>query len=344
MANRSTHATPRWWHAAVRVVAAGTLLAALAVTGAAPGASAAASAAPLSCADGVIVVIDFSALGGQITQSCDTAVQPGHTTGLQVLQSSGFSVQGTLQYGLAFPCRINGEPADQSCDSTPPANAYWAYWHALPGQNSWSYSTGGAESYCPVLGSVEGWAFGAGAAPAAPPSAVRAVTGTTPATPPSCAGASSGPPPAPTTVATTAPAPTTTRASTPAGPATSPTAPPATASGHSAQAAPPGTTTTTARAATATTTIAPVPTTAFAAPATTAAVASPQAGSATGDPPAAPQGAPAVPIVDASAAAHHPPPAGSATAALAGGALVVMVAAGAGITALRRRRARAGGE
>lgn len=343
MANRSTHATPRSWLVAVRAVAAGALVAALAVTGAAPGASAAASAAPLSCADGVIVVIDFSALRGQITQSCDTAVQPGHTTGLQVLQSSGFSVQGTLQYGLAFPCRINGEPADQSCDSTPPANAYWAYWHALPGQSSWSYSTGGAESYCPVLGSVEGWAFGAGAAPAAPPSAVRAVTGTAPASPPSCAGASSGPPPAPTTVATTAPAPTTTRASTPAAPATSPTAPPATAAGRSAQAAPPAPTTTTTRAATATTTIAPVPTTAGAAPATTAAVASPQAGSATGDP-AAPRGAPAVPIVDASAAAHHAPPAGSATVALAGGALVVAVAAGAGITALRRRRVRASGE
>lgn len=344
MANRSTHATPRWWDAAVRAVLAVALVAAVATVGTPASASASdgPSAAPLSCTAGVIVVIDFSALGGQITESCDTAVQPGRSSGLQVLQSSGFSVQGTLQYGLAFPCRINGEPADQSCDVTPPANAYWAYWHALPGQDSWSYSTSGAESYCPALGSVEGWAFGAGVQPATPPSAVRAVTGTPPASPPSCSGASSAAPPSPTTVATTAPAPVTTRASAPASPATVLTAPPVTVASHASQAAPPAAPTTTVRPGAAPTSVAATSTTVIPV-STTTQVAAPPGGAPAG-PGAAPRGAPAVPIVDASAAAHHAPAAGSATAALAGGALVAAVAAGAGLTALRRRRPRPGGE
>ena len=127
---------------------------------------------------GVTVIVDFTPLGGQVMRGC----APGTpATGLAALQQAGFTVTGTQRYGDAFVCRIDGLPTanQQACVNTPPANAYWAYFHALPGQTQWTYSTGGAASYQPPPGSIDGWAFGSGGAPSVPPSAAEPTTTTT---------------------------------------------------------------------------------------------------------------------------------------------------------------------
>lgn len=126
-----------------------------------------AQAAKCSGTTGVTVVVDFTALGGGTTVACALG---DPATGLAALQRAGFTITGTQRWGLAFVCRINGlpTPAAEPCVNTPPATAFWSYWHA-PAGGSWSFSTAGAASYNPAPGSAEGWAFGAGGAPGIPP-------------------------------------------------------------------------------------------------------------------------------------------------------------------------------
>jgi hypothetical protein len=125
-------------------------------------------AAAAACAPGagVTVVVDFGPLGGGVQVGCRLGDPP---TGLAALQGAGFTVTGTTRWGLAFVCRINGKPtpAQDPCVNTPPASAYWSYWHAAPGA-AWSYSTLGASSYNPAQGTVEGWRFGSGQQPSVP--------------------------------------------------------------------------------------------------------------------------------------------------------------------------------
>ncbi|TDB96959.1 hypothetical protein E1091_08865 [Micromonospora fluostatini] len=123
-----------------------------------------AQAAPCTGTAGVTVVVDYGALGGGVQVAC----APGDpATGLAALQGGGFTVTGTQRWGLAFICRINGKPtsATEPCINTPPASAYWSYWHASGSGAAWTYSTLGATSYNPAPGTVEGWSFGAGAPP-----------------------------------------------------------------------------------------------------------------------------------------------------------------------------------
>jgi hypothetical protein len=124
----------------------------------------AASAAACSGSTGVTVVVDFTAFGGGVTTAC----APGDpTSGLTALTGAGFTVTGTQRWGLAFVCRINNlpAPAQQACVNTPPATAYWSYWHASTHGAAWTYSSSGATSYNPAPGTVEGWAFGSGSQP-----------------------------------------------------------------------------------------------------------------------------------------------------------------------------------
>ncbi|WP_344610070.1 hypothetical protein [Dactylosporangium salmoneum] len=143
-----------------------TALASLAAVGAlvlAEPAPLAAHAAACSPGTGVTVVVDFGSLGGGVVTGC-YAGDPA--TGLAALTGSGFTVAGTQRWGLAFVCRINGMPtaATEPCVNTPPATAYWSYWHATPG-GAWTYSSSGASSYNPAIGTVEGWRFGSGQQP-----------------------------------------------------------------------------------------------------------------------------------------------------------------------------------
>ncbi|MBO4211009.1 hypothetical protein GSF22_34220, partial [Micromonospora echinofusca] len=108
-------------------------------------------------ASGVTVVVDFTALGGGTVIRCAGGEQ---SSGLAALRNAGFSVAGTLRWGESFVCRIDGRPGpdDEKCVDTPPASAYWSYWHA-PNGGSWTYSSQGVLNRRPPAGSFEGWAF-----------------------------------------------------------------------------------------------------------------------------------------------------------------------------------------
>ena len=124
---------------------------------------------------GVTVAVDFTAFaGGKVQVRC----APGApATGVAALQQAGFTPAGTAVYGLAFVCRINNLPstAQQACVTTPPTNAYWAYYHANKGATTWTFSTQGASTYKPAQGSIDAWAFGNTAKPSKTPAQVRKI-------------------------------------------------------------------------------------------------------------------------------------------------------------------------
>ncbi|HTZ09679.1 MAG TPA: hypothetical protein VMB72_11430 [Acidimicrobiales bacterium] len=125
------------------------------------GRPAAAARPPAGCSAsrGDLVVVDLRPWGGNLRWGCD----PRPTTGLEALQVAGFTTAGDSQDGDAFVCRIDDDPtpAQQSCISTPPATAYWSYWHAVARQRTWTYSQTGAAGYRPPPGSIDAWVFGA---------------------------------------------------------------------------------------------------------------------------------------------------------------------------------------
>ena len=153
-------------HKVVRAVAA------LGLTSAALGAStslAAAAPQPMgrcTTTSGAVLAVDFSRWGGPILRSCGTTP----TTGYELLNQGGWGTTGTGHDGPAFICRIghsgfkNGKQyptaAQDDCVLTPPASAYWSYWHADPGATTWQYSQLGAMLYKPQPGSVDLWIFG----------------------------------------------------------------------------------------------------------------------------------------------------------------------------------------
>lgn len=138
----------------------------------------AAQAAACSGSTGVTVVIDKGS-------SSSTSCAPDTSSAMAALQAVASVTQVQTQPG--FICQINAYP-NTSCVRTPPASAYWAFFHAARG-GSWTYSTSGAGGYDPPTGSVIGFAFGSGGAPStAPPGA------TAPKPSPSPSSSSSKPP------------------------------------------------------------------------------------------------------------------------------------------------------
>ena len=131
------------------------------------------------------MVVDFGSLGGGVRVSC----APGDpASGLSALSAAGYGYSFVpRQPGLV--CQINAKP--NPCNGAP-TNAYWSYWHANRG-GSWSYSTSGAGSYNPRAGTVEGWAFGAGARPGGRAAGTGRRAGPT-AGPPAAAEAEADPP------------------------------------------------------------------------------------------------------------------------------------------------------
>ncbi|MFD4871660.1 hypothetical protein [Streptomyces sp. NPDC058412] len=115
---------------------------------------------------GAVLAVDFSRWGGPVYRSCGTTP----TTGYELLNQGGWATTGTGHDGPAFICRIGYSgyqggkqfptPQQDDCVLTPPASAYWSYWHANPGQNTWEYSQLGAMLYKPKPGSVDLWIFG----------------------------------------------------------------------------------------------------------------------------------------------------------------------------------------
>ncbi|GAA0390256.1 hypothetical protein JMF97_23370 [Micromonospora fiedleri] len=186
---------------AVRAAVVLAVTAASTAVGAAP-AQAAGRAGHCPDADGVTVVVDFKELGGGVVVRCAPGDQ---ATGLAALKSAGFQITGTLRWGEGFICRIEGKPsaATEKCVDTPPASAYWSYWHA-PDGGAWTYSDKGVLNRKPPAGSFEGWSFSLNRSadnaprPAVAPNRPAPPRTTPPAPPPPRTSAPAPPPPAPT--------------------------------------------------------------------------------------------------------------------------------------------------
>ena len=113
---------------------------------------------------GAIVAVDFGPFTGRVERGCDTTP----TTGYDLLHDGGFTTTGTQHDGPAFICRIGygtsgtqyPTPDKEACVLTPPATAYWSYWIASPGQDTWSYSQYGAMDRKLKDGDVDAWVYG----------------------------------------------------------------------------------------------------------------------------------------------------------------------------------------
>ncbi|MFD9516249.1 hypothetical protein [Streptomyces sp. NPDC059979] len=156
----------RFIRALARATAAlGLTVAAFAAT-AGPATAAPQPMGQCTTSSGVVLAVDFSHWGGPVYRSCGTTP----TTGYELLNQGGWATTGTGHDGPAFICRIGYSghqggkqyptPQQDDCVLTPPASAYWSYWHANPGQNTWEYSRLGAMLYKPKPGSVDLWIFG----------------------------------------------------------------------------------------------------------------------------------------------------------------------------------------
>ncbi|MEV2241282.1 hypothetical protein [Micromonospora sp. NPDC049891] len=278
-------------------------------------ATAAGSAGYCPDAAGVTVVVDFKELGGGTVVRCAPGDQ---TTGLAALKAAGFQIAGTLRWGEGFICRIEGKPSasTEKCVDTPPASAYWSYWHA-PNGGTWTYSDKGVLNRKPPSGSFEGWSFSLnrnadsaprpGVAPARPAPPPRT---TPPAPPPAPRTSAPAPPRAPSVAPPVAPPPA---VDAPNAPTMSGGTPPAgvtlTPPVAAATATPPGSS--------------PVPTTAATAPPLAAAPVAPSA-----DP------TDSYPATEFSATRDT----GGLPLGTVAGVLLLVALAGGGIVAARRRR------
>ncbi|MDG4795628.1 hypothetical protein [Micromonospora sp. WMMD1082] len=206
-----------------------------------PGPAAAGSAGYCPDANGVTVVVDFKELGGGTVVRCAPGDQ---ATGLAALKNAGFQIAGTLRWGEGFICRIEGKPtaSAEKCVDTPPASAYWSYWHA-PNGGTWAYSDRGVLNRKPPAGSFEGWSFSLNRSadnaprpavapnrPAPPPPRTSAPPPPTSAPAPPPRTSAPAPPPRPSSPASRPPtvgAPAAPVATTPAGVTVPPSADPA---------------------------------------------------------------------------------------------------------------------
>jgi hypothetical protein len=154
-------------------LAAGVVIAAAGTT---------AAADPLSSCTtttGARVAVDYGHFSGPVVVGCD-ATLTASTRGIDLLTAGGFTTRGTQHDGPRFVCRIATAlfpspdhtvanpagtgyptPAQDACVVTPPVTAYWSYWLAPAGQNTWTYGTMGAFADHPANGEVEAWVYGA---------------------------------------------------------------------------------------------------------------------------------------------------------------------------------------
>lgn len=161
-----------------------------------------AAATPGACTtpNGVTVVVDHAALGGGVVVRC---IGDFTGDGAGALSAAGLNPAPVARWGLAFICRINGRPGPgeplaiagnegytERCIDTPPASAFWSYWHA-PNGGSWTFSQQGAMARTVISGGFEGWRFAlnGSASNPTPPAYTPSRTIEAPAPPP-------GPPPA----------------------------------------------------------------------------------------------------------------------------------------------------
>ena len=115
---------------------------------------------------GALVAVNLGPWKGPLVRGCGTTL----TTGRALLTSGGFTLTNVQRFP-GFVCRI-GNPlfasgarypttAQDACVNTPPSTAYWSFWTAAKGVNTWTYSAKGADADVPVNGEVEVWTYGA---------------------------------------------------------------------------------------------------------------------------------------------------------------------------------------
>ena len=161
----------------------GAALGAGLVLGAAP---AHADAGRCPAGTGVTVVVDPGALGGGTQVAC--APDGAGATGSTVVTSAGFTL--TFTAGQPFVCRVDGAPtaADENCQGTPPADAYWGLFWSDGDPATWTYSSVGISGLEVPEGGSIGWRWQDGGnrdLPAVAPTAQPAEPSDPPSNPPS---------------------------------------------------------------------------------------------------------------------------------------------------------------
>jgi hypothetical protein len=129
--------------------------------------------------NGARVAVDYGHFAGPVVVGC-AATLTATTRGIDLLTAGGFTTRGDAHDGPRFLCRIASPsfpspdatpttpagtgfptPAQDACVVTPPMTAYWSFWLAPAGQNTWTFSPSGAFADHPTNGEVEAWVFGA---------------------------------------------------------------------------------------------------------------------------------------------------------------------------------------
>ncbi|MDO8107726.1 hypothetical protein Q6348_11015 [Isoptericola sp. b441] len=136
-------------HARAALVAVASLASLLA---AGPAAAATPSGA---CTDpaGVTVVVDATALGGDVQVGC---ADQAPATGTDALRQAGFT---DTRDAAGMICAVDALP--DPCPATF-TGQYWSYWYAQDG--TWVAYQEGSDTAAPAPGSVEGWRWSDGSA------------------------------------------------------------------------------------------------------------------------------------------------------------------------------------
>ncbi|WP_110206066.1 hypothetical protein [Nocardioides daejeonensis] len=126
-----------------------------------------AAAAACTGNTGVTVVVDYGDKGG-IQAGCASGAGGG--TASTAFTQAGFAISYVDRGpGVGMVCRVAGVPADASCTSAPPADAYWSLWYAGPTSGTWTYATRGVTQLRVPEGSYVAFAWHEGSGNAKPP-------------------------------------------------------------------------------------------------------------------------------------------------------------------------------
>ena len=134
-----------------------TVVVGLGATAMLAGAPAAAQSGRCAAGTGVTVVVDYGPLGGGTQIGCDPS--GAGKQGSQVVEAAGFRL--TYVQGEGFVCRIDDKPdeAHESCQHTPPEDAYWALFWSDGKSTTWKYSSIGVGGLKVPKGGSIGWRF-----------------------------------------------------------------------------------------------------------------------------------------------------------------------------------------
>ena len=104
--------------------------------------------------DGVTVTVDFGSLDAEGASECVDAASAIAATA--ALDEAGVTTEGSVEWGDAIVCRVNERPGPdetvevageasfvESCQSMPPAYAYWALWVKPTAGAEWEYAQEG---------------------------------------------------------------------------------------------------------------------------------------------------------------------------------------------------------